>query len=124
MNTFPAAVFIAASQGFLAVALGAFGSHGLKGRLSESMLGVWQTGVQYHFYHALALLALALYWSKTPLPSWWQAAFWCFAGGILLFCASLYGLALGGPKWLGPITPLGGLSFMAGWCCLMVGALK
>lgn len=121
---FPLAVLIAASQGFLAVGLGAFGSHGLKGRLTEAMLGVWQTAVQYHFYHALALLALALYWHKSAMPSWWQGSFWCFCAGLFLFCGSLYALALGGPRWLGPITPIGGLLFLCGWLCLMVGAIR
>ncbi len=124
MNVFPAAVLIAASQGLLAVALGAFGSHGLKGQLSETMLGIWHTAVQYHFYHAITLLALGLYWSKYPLNPWWQAGFWSFCAGIVFFCGSLYWMALGGPRWLGPVTPLGGLCFLAGWFLLMVGAMR
>lgn len=124
MNTFPLAVLIAASQGFLAVSLGAFGSHGLKGRISENMINVWHTAVQYHFYHALALIALSLYWSKYPLNTWWQGAYWSFCIGLFFFCGSLYWLALGGPRWLGPITPLGGLCFLVGWMCLMVGATR
>lgn len=123
-NTFPFAVAIAASQGFLAVALGAFGSHGLKARLSETMLSVWQTAVQYHFYHALALLALALYWHRQPISSWWQVSFWCFCTGLCLFCGSLYALAVGGPRWLGPVTPLGGLAFLVAWLMLIVGVLR
>lgn len=121
MNIF---LLIAALNGFLAVALGAFGSHGLKGRLTEHMLGVWQTSVQYHFYHVFALLVVALLWQKSPASSWLQASGWGFVVGTVLFCGSLYWLALGGPKWLGPITPLGGLSFMVAWVCLAVVAVK
>lgn len=124
MKQFEPFLFIAASQGLLAIALGAFGSHGLKKILSEPMLAVWQTGVQYHFYHALALLAVALFWQKGITGTWLQTAFWCFSTGIVLFCGSLYWLSLGGPRWLGPITPLGGLSFMLGWASLMVAAWR
>jgi len=125
INTkFPGAVAIAASQGFLAVALGAFGAHGLRGRLDTDAMAVWQTAVQYHFYHALALFALALYWHGRPLPGWWQLGFVGFLAGILFFSGSLYWLAWGGPRWLGPVTPLGGLCFIAAWFCLAVGAVK
>lgn len=117
------AAFIAALQGFLAVALGAFGAHALKSRITPQMLEVWQTAVQYQFFHAVTLFALALYWRHTALTGWWQSAFWAFCIGVVLFCGSLYWLALGGPRWLGPVTPLGGAAFLVGWFCLMVGAL-
>ncbi len=124
MQTVNHFLFFAALNGFLAVALGAFGSHGLKSRLTEHYLGVWQTAVQYHFYHALALCVVAVLWQKSALASWSSYAGWLFLAGIVLFCGSLYGLALGGPRWLGPVTPLGGLCFLVGWLCLAVGALR
>ncbi|MFO8027576.1 MAG: DUF423 domain-containing protein [Opitutales bacterium] len=101
-----------------AVALGAFGAHALKDTLAEAgTSAVWQTAVDYHMWHALALVLCA------ALPGGSRAirsAIWLFAAGILLFSGSLYWLALDGPGWLGPITPLGGLSFMAGWAALGV----
>ena len=117
-------LFIAAINGFLAVSLGAFGSHGLKSRISEHYLGVWQTGVQYHFYHALILCAVGILWSKSIANGWLNAAGYLFVVGIILFSGSLYWLALGGPRWLGPVTPLGGLCFILGWLCLAVSALQ
>jgi uncharacterized membrane protein YgdD (TMEM256/DUF423 family) len=93
---------------FLAVALGAFAAHGLKARLSPEMLTVFETGVRYHVYHALALLALGA--ARGP-----EKAGWCFIAGIVVFSGSLYVLALTGEKRLGMITPIGGLLFLAGW---------
>lgn len=113
-----------AISGFTAVALGAFGSHGLKSKLSEASLGVWQTAVQYHFYHTLALFAVAILLQRTVTNTWLSASGGLMLGGVLLFCGSLYWLALGGPRWLGPITPLGGLCFMLAWLCLAVYAVK
>jgi uncharacterized membrane protein YgdD (TMEM256/DUF423 family) len=102
---------------FLAVALGAFGAHGLRGRLSPEMLAVFQTGVQYQMYHALALLATGVIMARIN-GSLVHAAGWCFAGGIVLFSGSLYLLALTGVTILGAVTPIGGLAFLAGWACL------
>ena len=93
---------------FLAVALGAFAAHGLKARLSPEMLTIWETGVRYHVYHALALLALGA--ARGP-----DKAGWCFVAGIVVFSGSLYVLSLTGEKRLGMITPIGGLLFLAGW---------
>ncbi len=93
---------------FLAVALGAFAAHGLKARLSPEMLGIFETGVRYHAYHALALLALGA--ARGP-----DRAGWCFVAGIAVFSGSLYLLALTGEKRLGMITPIGGVLFLAGW---------
>jgi uncharacterized membrane protein YgdD (TMEM256/DUF423 family) len=93
---------------FLAVALGAFAAHGLKARISPEMLAIWETGVRYHVYHALALLALGA--ARGP-----EKAGWCFIAGIAVFSGSLYVLALTGEKRLGMITPIGGLLFLAGW---------
>ena len=105
------------------VGLGAFGAHGLKSRLGPDMLAVFETGVRYQLYHALALLAVgwaAARWSH-PLIN---ASGWAFGAGIVLFSGSLYLLALTGIRSLGAITPLGGLAFIAGWACLALGALK
>jgi uncharacterized membrane protein YgdD (TMEM256/DUF423 family) len=108
----------------IAVALGAFGAHGLSGRLSPDMLQIWETGARYQMYHALALLAVA--WAATQLPTsslpGWAGGL--FIAGTVLFCGSLYVLALSGRLWLGAVTPLGGLAFLAGWACLALGALR
>jgi uncharacterized membrane protein YgdD (TMEM256/DUF423 family) len=99
---------------FLAVALGAFGAHALKGTLeAHAMTEVWNKAVLYHFIHALALLVLA------ALPVASRASSALFVAGIVLFSGSLYLLALTNVKWLGAITPLGGLCFLAGWVCLV-----
>jgi len=112
-----------AISGFLSVALGAFGAHGLKNRLSAEMLAIFETGVRYQMYHALALLAVS--WACSRWPGTWSAGSgWLFLAGTLIFSGSLYVLALSGVRWLGAITPLGGLAFLAGWLCLLVAAIK
>jgi uncharacterized membrane protein YgdD (TMEM256/DUF423 family) len=116
-------LLIAALNGFLAVALGAFGAHGLKQRLSADMLAVYQTGVQYHFYHTFALLAVALLLLHLPLNniSLSNSLRWSgilFTVGIVIFSGSLYVLSITGIRWLGAITPLGGVAFLAGWLLL------
>ncbi|WP_346858629.1 DUF423 domain-containing protein [uncultured Draconibacterium sp.] len=107
----------------LAVALGAFGAHGLKAHLSAELMQTYKTAVEYHFYHALGLLLLGVLSLTMPsnLINW--AALFLFVG-IVLFSGSLYVLAISGIKWLGAITPLGGLSFIAGWILLFVAAWK
>jgi uncharacterized membrane protein YgdD (TMEM256/DUF423 family) len=107
--------------GFLGVALGAFAAHGLKPALSPDMLAVFETGVRYQMYHAFALFAAGWGWAR------WQAVAFVRAGGlfvagIVIFSGSLYLLAFTGARWLGAITPLGGLAFLAGWLCLGWGA--
>jgi uncharacterized membrane protein YgdD (TMEM256/DUF423 family) len=104
-------------SGFLAVALGAFGAHGLRSRIGPDMLAIFETGVRYQMYHALALLAVA--WAATRWPgNAVTSAGWLFLAGTVIFSGSLYLLSLTGMRWLGAITPLGGLAFMAGWLCL------
>ena len=98
-----------------AVAAGAFGAHGLKGRIDARMLGVWQTGVQYHLVHALGLFAVAWLLARHPRSRLLHAAGWLMFTGIVLFSGSLYALALTGVRWLGAITPLGGLAFLLAW---------
>lgn len=106
--------------GGLSVMLGAFGAHSLKASLTEKSLATFQTGVQYQFMHSLALILVGILAMQFPdeHQKKIQRPGWFFAAGILLFSGSLYSLALGGPRWLGPVTPLGGLSFMIGWILL------
>lgn len=107
---------LAGAIGALGVALGAFGAHALRERLAVGPLETWHTAVEYHLLHAVALLAVALYGSATGRPIGLPAGL--FAAGIVLFSGSLYGLALGGPRLLGPVTPLGGLCLIAAWIAL------
>jgi len=115
---------IAAISGFFAVVVGAFAAHGLKQIIAPEMLEVVKTGVQYQMYHALALLLVALWLSHKPAARGLKAGGLAFILGSLLFSGSLYALALGAPRWLGPITPLGGLCFLIGWVSLLVAAWR
>jgi uncharacterized membrane protein YgdD (TMEM256/DUF423 family) len=103
---------------FLAVALGAFAAHGLKPRLTPDMLGIFEVGVRYHMYHALALLAVAWACARWP-DSRAQLAGWAFLFGIIIFSGSLYILSITGARWLGAITPIGGVAFLIGWIVLV-----
>jgi uncharacterized membrane protein YgdD (TMEM256/DUF423 family) len=115
-------LLLGAVAAFLAVALGAFGAHGLRGRLSPEMLAVFQTGVQYHMSHALALILVSGIMGR--MSGWLiQTAGWCFVGGIVFFSGSLYLLAVTGVTTLGAVTPIGGLLFLAGWACLAFAAI-
>lgn len=108
---------------FLGVALGAFGAHGLRERLSPEMLAIFEVGVRYQMYHALALLAVG--WSAAQWPGTGATlAGWLFVAGIVIFSGSLYILSLSGVRWLGAVTPLGGLAFLAGWLCLALHAWR
>ncbi|HSO85288.1 MAG TPA: DUF423 domain-containing protein [Draconibacterium sp.] len=107
----------------LAVAIGAFGAHGLKSHLSAEMIQIYKTGVEYHFYHGLGLLLIGVIAISFPSEYLkWSAIF--LTVGIILFSGSLYILSITGIKWLGAITPFGGLSFIAGWVLLFVAVLK
>jgi uncharacterized membrane protein YgdD (TMEM256/DUF423 family) len=108
----------AALSGFLSVALGAFGAHALRGRLDDYALGVFETAVQYQFYHSLALLGVGILMLQLPASALLKSSAWLFAAGILVFSGSLYLLAFTGLRWLGAITPIGGLAFLGGWLCL------
>lgn len=112
---------LGAINAFLCVALGAFGAHGLKQRLSTDMLAVYQTGVQYHFYHALGLLAVGLILLHFPKSRLVVFSGWSMVAGIVLFSVSLYVLSLTGIRGLGAITPLGGLAFLSAWAMLAYG---
>jgi len=120
-----ARVFLAlgSASAFLAVAAGAFGAHALRRRLDENLLAVFETGVRYQMYHALALLAVA--W---VLDRWGgglvAASGWLFVAGTVVFSGSLYLLALTGQRMFGAVTPLGGVAFLAGWLVLLIGVLR
>jgi uncharacterized membrane protein YgdD (TMEM256/DUF423 family) len=112
-------------SGAICVALGAFGAHGLQAMLSESALRTYKTAVYYQFWHSLFLLGLGLCALLLPAGEfWWRLAGTLACLGLVLFCGSLYGLALGGPRVLGPITPIGGVAFIAAWLSAAVGAFK
>ncbi len=118
-------LFFALGSGFslLAVAFGAFGAHALRTKLPAEMLDTFEVAVRYQMYHGLGLIATA--WAQSQ----WQsqliiASGWAFCAGILVFSGSLYVLSLTGIRWLGAITPLGGVAFIAGWICLFIGALR
>jgi len=107
-----------------AVALGAFGAHALKTRLSTEMLALWHTGVEYHVYHALGLLAVGLVAAQLPESMLLKWSGWLMLAGIVLFSGSLYALALSGERWLGAITPIGGTAFLAAWGFFVIAVLK
>ncbi len=113
-------VIVAALLGAAGVVLGAFGAHGLRGRLGPEQLASWSTAVQYQLLHALALLAVGLHAGSSGRSVALPAGLW--TAGSVLFSGSIYLLVLGGPRWLGPITPLGGLCLIAGWLALLAWA--
>ena len=116
---------IAALSGFFAVALGAFGAHALRGSLDAYSLGVFETAVDYHFFHSLALLGVGLLCqSARGADALLTASGTLFAAGILIFSGSLYLLAISGLRWLGAITPVGGVCFLLGWVALFVWAMR
>ena len=107
--------FIAGSlSAFMAVAMGAFAAHGLSQKLSPESLGAFEVGARYQMYHALALLAVGFAMERWPRGEWVIAG-WCFLIGSVIFSGSLYALSLSGIRWLGAITPIGGLAFLLGW---------
>ena len=107
-----------------AVALGAFGAHALKNRLPAEMLAVWHTGVEYHVYHALGLLAVGFVAARLPDSALLKWSGWLMLAGILLFSGSLYALALSSERWLSAITPIGGVAFLVAWALFVAAILK
>ncbi len=116
-------LIIGALSACVGVAAGAFAAHGLKSRMSIEMLSVFEVGVRYQMYHAFALLITAWVLSKWP-SSLVIAGGWLFIVGTLLFSGSLYLLSVSGIRWLGAITPFGGLAFLAGWICIAWGVWR
>ena len=119
-------VFVAgAGFAMLAVMIGAFAAHGLKQMLDVYSLGLFETAARYQMYHALALLIVAVFSTNPQFPArWLKFTAIAFILGIVLFSGSLYLLALSGIKWLGAVTPLGGIAFIFGWSALIIAALK
>ncbi|MGH7477096.1 MAG: DUF423 domain-containing protein [Longimicrobiales bacterium] len=115
-------VALGATFAALAVAAGAFGAHALAPRLTADRLATFELAARYQLFHAIGLLAVAWATDRFPGPAA-AAAGWLLTAGILIFCSTLYVLALGGPRWLGAITPLGGLCLIAGWVSLALAAL-
>ena len=117
-------ISVAALAGMFAVMLGAFGAHALKNTLDDYAMGVFETAVQYHFYHAFALLAVGIIALSQADSVLLKTSGWLFIVGLVLFSGSLYTLSFSGARWLGAITPLGGLAFIAGWGCLAAASWK
>ena len=108
----------------LVVLLGAFGAHALKARLSAEMLAVYQTGVHYHLFHALGLIAVGLVATQIPASAYLKWSGWLMLAGIILFSGSLYVLSVSGLSWLGMITPFGGVAFIAAWIVFVIAIAK
>jgi uncharacterized membrane protein YgdD (TMEM256/DUF423 family) len=108
----------------LVVMLGAFGAHGLKARLTAEMLAVYQTAVHYHLFHALGLLAVGLVASQIADSVWLKWSGWLMLAGIILFSGSLYVLSVSGMRWLGMVTPFGGVAFIAAWIVFVIAVAR
>lgn len=117
-------VILGAIHAFLAVALGAFGSHGLEGKVDAKYLDIWKTAVQYQMFHALGLIIVGFFIGQFGSSSALNWSGWLMFGGILLFSGSLFVLVLTGISKLGAITPIGGVAFLAAWVLLIVAAVK
>lgn len=117
-------LFLGSISAFLAVSLGAFGAHVLKGRLSSDLFAVYQTGVHYHLIHSLALILIAIIADKIRYSILVPGAGWLMTAGIVLFSGSLYALSMTGLRNLGIITPFGGVAFLLGWLCLAIAAVR
>lgn len=117
-------ILLACLLGGLAVTLGAFGAHALEGRLSAGDLATYETAVRYQFYHALALIAVVVVLGRWPQATAAIAAGWLFVAGIVIFSGSLYVLVFSGIRWLGAITPIGGVAMIAGWLTLAWAAWR
>jgi uncharacterized membrane protein YgdD (TMEM256/DUF423 family) len=115
---------LATILGGLGVALGAFGAHALRDIVSPSLLVTFETGVRYQMYHAFALFGVVVALSRWPGSSLAIWAGWLFVAGVVIFSGSLYALALSGQRWLGAITPIGGVAFISGWICLLLAAWR
>jgi uncharacterized membrane protein YgdD (TMEM256/DUF423 family) len=118
------AIVAGAFTGGIGVALGAFGAHGLRGTVEDRLLETFQTAVQYQMMHALALILMAVVIQQWGRSLAFDITVYAFIAGIVLFSGSLYGLVLTEMKWLGPVTPVGGLCFIAGWFSLAAGGIN
>jgi uncharacterized membrane protein YgdD (TMEM256/DUF423 family) len=118
------ALVLAAAFLFAAVGLGAFGAHALRARLAPDLMAVYQTAVQYHFWHALGLLGIGALLGQRPDNGALGVAAWLLVAGMVLFSGSLYALALTGARGFGAATPVGGVALLAGWACLAWAAWR
>ena len=117
-------LLLGSANAMLAVMLGAFGAHALKAKLDESLLKVYHTGVEYHFYHALGLILVGIIAMNSQPNIWIKSSGWMMFAGIILFSGSLYLLSILNLRWLGMITPLGGLLFILAWLSLSIAIFK
>lgn len=117
-------LLLGAANAALAVLLGAFGAHSLKARLTTDMMAVYQTGLQYHLFHALGLLAVGIAAKQIGNSAWLRGSGWLMLAGIVIFSGSLYVLSTTGWKWLGAVTPLGGIAFIAAWVLFAMAVMK
>lgn len=117
-------LFLGGANAALVVILGAFGAHALKTRLTSDMMAIYHTAIQYHLFHALGLIAIGLLAAWWPSSGYLKWAGWIMLAGVVLFSGSLYVLSLSGMRWLGAITPLGGVAFIAAWVLLCIAVLK
>lgn len=117
-------LMLGAANAALVVMLGAFGAHALKSRLSAEMLGVYQTAVHYHMFHALGLLAAGFLATQIPVSGYLKWSGWLMVLGIVLFCGSLYVLSVTQWRWLGIVTPFGGTAFILAWALFVTAAFK
>jgi len=122
-NTLQTLIILGSIMMFLAVALGAFGAHALKRKLSADMIKIYETGVQYHLIHGLGIILIGLLADRLESSSLVMLAGWLMFAGIILFSGSLYTLSVTGIRKLGAITPLGGIAFLAGWVMIIIAAL-
>lgn len=117
-------LILGAVNAFFSVGLGAFGAHGLKARLAPDLLAVYKTGVEYHFYHALGLMAVGLVAAQFPQSALVRGSGWAMLAGIVVFSGSLYILSITGIRWLGAITPIGGVAFLVAWALFVLGVAR
>lgn len=118
------AILLGSGNAAIAIVFGAFAAHGLRSSLSEKMISIFQTAVDYHIYHALGLILAGLLLDQRPVSCLLKSSVVMMLIGIVVFCGSLYGLSLSGKTWLGMITPIGGLSFIASWVLIVIAYLN
>jgi uncharacterized membrane protein YgdD (TMEM256/DUF423 family) len=117
-------IFLGSINALLVIVFGAFGAHALKARIPPETMEIYQTGIQYHFYHAIGLFIIAFVALHLPKSGYVKWCGWMMLVGIILFSGSLYAISLGGMRWLGMITPIGGTAFVIAWALLAIGILK